>query len=72
MISKPKQTMEKICAFIGVDCDEGYLKQAESILFGKPSITRRTVVWSDKQKQRVMGEMSKYSFLKSFSYDVEY
>lgn len=64
--------MERICAFIDVQCDEGYLKQAESILFGKPSITRRTVVWSEEQKQRVKDEMSKYNFLRSFSYNVEY
>ena len=59
--------MKTICTFIGVTCNEDYLYQAENIMFGKPSHTRRTVVWTEEQKQRVLNEMKKYSFLQSFS-----
>ena len=72
LILKPKETMKTICSFLRVKCNEDYLHQAENILFGKPSITRTTVVWSEEQKQRVYSEMKKYSFLKSFSFEEKY
>ena len=69
LILKPRETMKTICSFLRVKCNEDYLDQAENILFGKPSITRTTVVWTEEQKQRVYKEMKKYSFLKSFSFE---
>ena len=72
LILKPRETMKTICSFLGVTCNEDYLHQAENILFGKPSETRRTVVWKDEQKQRVYNEMKKYSFLQSFRFDEAY
>lgn len=61
--------MKRICAFLDVSCGEDYLGQAEKILFGKPSHTRNTVVWSDAQKERVQNEMQKYSYLRSFKFE---
>lgn len=72
VISKPKETMERICDFLGVSCRKDYLGQAEKILFKKPSVTRHTVVWSDEQKDRVQNEMQKYSFLRSFSFEDDF
>ncbi len=69
LILKPRETMKRICSFLGVTCNEDYIHQAENILFGKPSETRRTVVWNEEQKQRVYDEMEKYSFLQSFSFE---
>jgi len=72
LILKPRKTMKTICSFLRVSCNEDYLCQAANILFGKPSITRTTVVWTEEQKKRVHNEMKKYSFLQSFSFDETY
>jgi len=72
LILKPRETMMTICSFLRVTCNEDYFRQAEHILFGKPSITRSTVVWTEEQKQRVYNEMKKYSFLKSFSFEEKF
>lgn len=69
LILKPKETVETVCAFLGVACSEDYLSQAEKILYGKPSATRNTVVWTEDQKDRVLNEMQKYSFLRSFRFN---
>ena len=61
--------METICAFLGVSCSEEYLDQVEKILYGKPSYTRNTVVWTEEQKYKVLNEMQKYSFLRWFKFD---
>lgn len=72
LILKPRETMKTICTFLRVKCNDGYLHKAENILFGKPSITRTTVVWTEEQKQTVYNEMKKYAFLQSFNFDETY
>ena len=72
LILKPRETVMTICSFLKVTCNWDYLHQAENILFGKPSITRTAVVWTEEQKQRVYNEMKKYSFLQSFNFDETY
>lgn len=69
LISKPKETMKRICFFLSVTCDDNYLAQTEKILFARPSHTRKTVAWSQNQKERVHNEMQKYSYLSSFKFE---
>ena len=38
-------------------------------MYGKPSVTRDKVVWSDEQIKRVTEMMKKYPFFKGFSFD---
>lgn len=72
LISKPKETMMAVCKFLDVTCKSDYLQQAESILYGKPSITRTSVAWTEEQKQRVQDEMRKYPLFQSFRFEGEY
>ena len=51
LMSKPRDTMLQICVFLAVSCDDAYLAQTEKILFAKPSVTRKVVVWSENQKK---------------------
>ena len=69
LISKPRDTMLQICVFLDVSCDDAYLAQTEKILFAKPSVTRKAVVWSENQKERVQNEMLKYSYLRKFKFE---
>ena len=61
--------MLQICVFLDVFCDDAYLAQTEKILFAKPSVTRKAVVWSENQKERVQNEMLKYSYLRKFKFE---
>lgn len=69
LISKPRDTMLRICVFLAVSCHDAYLAQTEKILFAKPSVTRKAVVWSKNQKERVQNEMLKYSYLRKFKFE---
>ena len=64
LISKPRDTMLQICVFL-----DAYLAQTEKILFAKPSVTRKAVVWSENQKEKVQNEMLKYSYLRKFKFE---
>ena len=70
VIAKPKETLHKLCDFLGVTCYDEFVDLALKIIYSKPSKTRRSVKWTKGQKERVTYEMSKYQFLKSqFSFD---
>lgn len=68
-VLKPKETIQKLCDHLGVLCSEEYIEQCRKILYGTPSVTRNTVVWTTEQKKRVTQMMKKYPFLKEFSFD---
>lgn len=69
LLFKPRETLQTICGFLSVSCEEHYLARVERILYKKPSDTRNTVVWTKEQKDRVHTEMQKYSFLRQFTFN---
>ena len=70
VIAKPRETLHKLCDFLGVTCYTEFVDLALKIIYSKPSKTRRSVNWTKEQIERVTNEMSKYQFLKSqFSFD---
>ena len=70
VIAKPRKTLHKLCDFLSVTCDNEFVTLTSKILFSKPSRTRYSVQWTNKQKEKVINETAKYQFLKSaFSFD---
>ena len=70
VIAKPRETLHKLCDFLGVTSYDEFVDLALKIIYSKPSKTRYSVKWTKGQKERVTNEMSKYQFLKSqFSFD---
>ena len=70
MIAKPRETLHKLCDFLSVTCDNEFVSLTLEILFAKPSRTRYSVQWTNKQKEKVTNEIAKYQFLKYvFSFD---
>ena len=69
-IAKPRETLHKLCNFLSVTCYDEFITLASKILYSKPSRTRYSVQWTNKQKEKVINETAKYEFLKSvFSFD---
>ena len=70
LIAKPRKTLDKLCDFLGVTCDKEFVTSTSKVLFSKPSRTRYSVQWTNKQKEEVVKKTAKYQFLKSvFSFD---
>ena len=67
-VLRPKETLQRLCDHLQVACFEDYFEKCSKILYGAPSVTRNTVVWTNEQKQRVTKMMKKYSFLKGYSF----
>ena len=68
-VLRPRETLQKLCDHLGVTCLEDYLQRCSDILYGAPSVTRNTVVWTEGQKQRVTKMIEKHPFLKEYSFD---
>lgn len=70
LIAKPRETLHKLCDFLGVPCYDEFVNSTVKILYSKPSKTRYSVHWTEEQKKRVTIEIRKFKFLKSyFSFD---
>ena len=68
-VLRPKETLQRLCDHLGVTCSENYFETCSKILYGAPSFTRNTVVWTKEQKKRVTRMMKKYPFMKEYSFD---
>ncbi|KAL9967159.1 hypothetical protein ACROYT_G025332 [Oculina patagonica] len=68
-VLRPRETLQRLCDHLGVTCSEDYIEKCSKILFGNPSVTRHTVVWTEGQKEHVTKMMKSYPFLKEYSFD---
>ena len=69
---RTKETLQRLCDHLGVTCSEDYFEKCSKILYGTPSVTRNTVVWTEEQKERVTEMMKKYPFMKEYSFENHY
>ena len=69
LVQQPKQSMQKLCDYLEIICEEDYIEACAKLLYGEPSITRNHVVWTDEQKRWVQQEIDKYSFLRRYSFE---
>ena len=68
-VLRPKETLQRLCDHLGVTCSENYFETCSKILYGAPSFTRNTVVWTVEQKERVTHMMRKYPFMREYSFE---
>lgn len=63
MIREPAPTLSRLCAFLGLEAEPGYLRDATSIVFDAPTRTRRKVTWSPALIRSVAERAARYPFL---------
>ena len=68
-VLRPKETLQRLCDHLGVICSENYFETCSKILYGAPSFTRNTVVWTEEQKERVTNMIKKYPFMREYSFE---
>ena len=70
LLTNPRRTLQMLCDFVGVSCYNEFVELATRDLYSKSSRSRYLIEWSNEQKEKVMEEIQKCSFLKSlFSFD---
>ncbi len=68
LVRKPRQTMERICQFLNVECYEEYLDKCVEKVFGKVSITRNLVEWTSDLLAKVENAIKDYSFFQRYTF----
>jgi hypothetical protein len=69
LIEEPKDCLQRLCSFLGLETTDDYLRDCASIVFKSPRTTRQKVPWTKQSIQSVKEQMSKYSFLDGYSFE---
>jgi len=70
LVADPKETLRKLCGFLGVRADDEYCEDCASLIYKSPHESRLEVSWSPELIADVKLQMSRFSFLADYSYDV--
>ena len=68
-ITRPKETIRRLCDHLMVTCYEEYVEACARILYSDIPVTRNSIAWTDNQNRRVLEEMKKYPFLEDFNFE---
>ena len=68
-IQDPEAHLVKLCKFIGLEPEPGYLAQCCSIVKRSPSRKRGLVEWPVAATDRIKGMIKTYSFLNGYTFD---
>ena len=70
-LSDPAGEIRGLCRFLDLDPEDGYVAAAASIVHDSPNRSRRSVAWTDAQRERVAGLTRRFSFLHRYTEDAE-
>ena len=68
-IRDPQATMAELCVFLGIDCEDEYLKQCAEKTFKSTSSTRYLVRWDPDIRTQVEETINEIPFLRRYSYN---
>ena len=71
LVSDPKSSLTKLCAFLEVDCSAEYIQTCSSKVFKSVSKTRDMVVWPLEVQNKIENLINKYPFFDGYSFTGE-
>jgi len=69
VVTSPAASLERLCAFVGVEPSGEYIDACRSILFERPRRTRGTVEWPVSLVERVSRRIAAYPALAGYALD---
>ena len=67
LVANPKQELERVCRFLGLDTDESYLDACAAIIFEKPQRTRQLIDWTSEEEAAVVELCRQTDFLQRYA-----
>jgi hypothetical protein len=64
----PREKLEMVCTFLGIDSDEDYLSACTEILHPEPHQNRQMITWESKWIDQVQYLIDQFAFLEGYSY----
>lgn len=68
-VAAPKETLRRICAFLGVSEDENYLDACAAFTLPTQHRTRLKARWTDCQADRIAAAIAEYPWLSGYGFD---
>ena len=68
-IHDPEANLRKLCAFLGIQAHEDYMRASTSILYKTPDQSRQMVTWDPAWIEVVENKIAQYDFLHGYSYE---
>jgi hypothetical protein len=68
LIADPRGQLARLCDYIGVDPEPGYLEACAGIVYESPHRTRDRVEWSDQDRHAVDEIVARHEFLRGYSF----
>lgn len=65
-LQRPKEELEKICSFLGLEAGQRYLESCASIVLDKLEDHRDSIQWEPSSRHRVNALIDQYPFLAKF------
>jgi hypothetical protein len=65
-IESPEATLTSLCEFLGLTADDQYLSEATSIVFARPTGSRRKIQWPEALRNAVERRAESYPFLSGY------
>jgi hypothetical protein len=69
LVADPRRELMRICAFLGLEAPEDWLRDCASIVFASPRRTRDDAPWTPEQIERVAKQLSAYPFLAGYTFE---
>ena len=69
LIASPKKELGKLFHFLGLSYDTDYINKLAKVIYKEPNITRNKFNWTLEQIAKVAEIISRYDFLKGYSYN---
>jgi hypothetical protein len=68
LIADPAACISRLCSFLGVAPEGGYLQDCASIIHERPHQSRQEVAWSPEQIAEVQARIDQHEFLRGYAY----
>jgi hypothetical protein len=68
VIQGPERELRRMCAFLGVEAEAGYLEACAAIVFPSPKRTRDLLDWSPAQIGAVEQVIDRHSFFDGYAF----
>ena len=69
LIDDPRNIVQELCTFLGVETTQDYLDDCASIIFKSPKKTRFNLQWSKESIELVKNQIDQFEFLRGYSYE---
>lgn len=69
IIERPRESLIRLCTFLGLNYTEDYLRDCASIIYKSPHKSRLKAPWNHDLIRLVQQEIEKYPLLRGYSFD---